>query len=233
MLQFTLPLWNWLPQLRYVQFPWRWLLVLNLALALTLGITIRRTWLRATACVLGILLVLSAGKQILAPWWDNTGDLWEMIDNQNDRVGYEGVDEYAPAGVDPYDVDQSAPLAKFEGRDSARINILRWDAERRIVAVDGPAAGILHLRLFNYPLWQAKVNGSITSAGTGTHGEMTIPLGSGENRIEVTFVEGWDRPVGASISVITLLILGIFHRRQRIRGPGGGNGQSLAESVHP
>ena len=231
-LQFTSPLWRFLPQLRYVQFPWRWLLVLNLALAVTLALTFRSAWLRAAACVLGIALVFTAGKQILTPWWDNTGDLWQMIDDQHDRIGNEGVDEYEPAAVDPDQVDQNGPLAKYEGAGSANILVQRWDAERRIILANSQSPGILDLRLFNYPLWQVKINGSTLSAGTGSRGEMTIPVRSGKNRIEVRFVEGWDRPVGASISLITLLLLGIFHRRQRTPALHG-DPQPLPEGLQP
>jgi uncharacterized membrane protein len=159
MLPFTLPLWNHLPELQYVQFPWRWLLVFNVALAPAVLFALQKWWVRSIVCLLLLAPVLIGAQRILAPWWDHTGDLWEMVDNQHDRIGNEGVDEYAPAGADPYDVDQNAPLVKYDGKGSAKISVERWDAEDRVIAVQASAAGELVLKLFNYPSWEVTVNG--------------------------------------------------------------------------
>jgi hypothetical protein len=211
MLPLTSVLWSHLPQLEYVQFPWRWLLALNVAFSLAAAIAVRNAWVRPAVCILALLPVLICAHKVLAPWWDATPDLREMVDNQHDRIGNEGVDEYAPAGVDSEDVDQNAPLAKYNATGSAKIAVQRWDAEHRTVLADAGVAGTLVLRLFNYPLWQVKVNGRITPAETGEHGEMSIPLAAGENGVEVTFVEGWDRIVGVLISGLTLVTLLGWH----------------------
>lgn len=210
MLPFTFLLWKHLPELRYVQFPWRWLLVFNLVMTLAVAVGVQRWWARIVLCLLLLAPVLVGAPRILAPYWDNTGDLWEMVDNQHDQVGYEGVDEYAPAGVDPSDLDQNAPLAKFEGSGPSKITVQRWDAEHRVVAADVTSAGILALRLFDYPLWKIKVNGLITKPGSGPHGEIVVPLSPGENRVEAKFGKGWDQKMGAAISLVSLLAILVF-----------------------
>ena len=214
MLAFTSPLWNHLPELQYVQFPWRWLLVFNVALVLAITLAVQRWWIRAVVCLLLLAPVLVGAQRILAPWWDHTGDLWEMVDNQHDQVGNEGVDEYASAGVDPYDVDQNAPLAKFEGDGSAKITIQRWDAERRVVTAQASAPGGLVLKLFNYPSWEVMVNGHHEHAGMRKHYQMTVTIPSGESRVEVRFNEGWDRRVGAAISLATLVAMALWYKRR-------------------
>lgn len=213
MVSFTSPPWNHLPELRYVQFPWRWLLVFNVVVALAAA-GLQRWWVRGAIGVVLLVPVLIGAQRIRAPWWDHTGDLWEMVDNQHDRIGNEGVDEYAPVGVDPYDVDQNAPLVKFEGGGPAKITIQRWDAERRVVTAQASAPGELALKLFNYPSWDVTVNGYDEHAGMTKHYEMTVPISSGESRVEVRFNEGWDRRIGAAISLATLLAIALWYKRR-------------------
>lgn len=214
MLAFTSPVWNHLPELRYVQFPWRWLLVFNVALVLSITFALQRWWARAIICLLLLAPVLMGAQRMVAPWWDHTGDLWEMVDNQHDQIGNEGVDEYAPVGVDPYDIDQNAPLAKFEGSGSAKIAVQRWGAERRVVMADVTSAGNLDLRLFYYPSWKIEVSGLLVKPRSGLHGETVVPLAPGKNRVEIKFVEGWDRKLGAAISLFSLVIILTFHMRK-------------------
>jgi hypothetical protein len=211
MLPFTLPLWTHLPEIAYVQFPWRWLLVVNVVFPLGVAVAFRTAWLKVAMCVLALLTVLMGAHKVLVPWWDATPDVREMVDAQHDAIGNEGVDEYAPARVDPEDIDQKGPLAKYEGPGSAKLVIDKWDAEHRIVMARSTSSGDLVLRLFNYLLWQVRVNGRVTHANTGPRGELVVPITSGENNVAVTFVEGWDRPVGGVISIITLMILLAWH----------------------
>jgi hypothetical protein len=221
MIKFTLPLWAHLPELRYVQLPWRWLLCLNVVFALGVVIAFRRWWLRVLVCAIALGSVLWVWHRVLPPWWDNSGDIQEMVDNQQDGVGNEGTDEYVPAGVDPYDVDQNAPPAKFEGRGSAKIHVEKWQTETRQILADATSSGKLVLRLFNYPLWKVEVNGHTVRAETTSNtGQMVVPVAAGENRVQVTFVEGWDRLVGAGISAFAVVTVILWFVRSRMRREG-------------
>jgi hypothetical protein len=204
----TLSFWNHLPELRFVQLPWRWLLCFNVPFALVLGMSLRRWWWRIVLCVamLGVLLIVWHGVQ--NPWWDNAGDIQEMLDNQQDGTGNEGVDEYVPVGVDPYDVDQKAPHVWFQGTGHAYITIRKWDAERRAIDASTGSAGKLVLRLFNYPLWKIEVNGrQVATESTPDTGQLVIPIAAGENRIRIRFVDGPDRRLGLLFSGIALAVI--------------------------
>src|SRR5216683_2185020 len=191
MLRFTLPLWMHLPELRFVQFPWRWLLCLNVPFALVIVLSLRRWWLR-----------------VQPPWWDKAIDIQEMLDNQHDGIGNDGADEYVPAGTDPYEVDQQAPLVRFEGEGGAQLRLETWNAESRVLTAKTGAPGRLVLRLFNYQAWKVLVNDHAVETKTTTPaGQMVIPVAAGENRIQIRFVEGWDRMTGVGISVCALAIL--------------------------
>lgn len=227
MFSFTLPFWRHMPQLRYVQLPWRWLLAFNVVFALAVVVAVQRWWLRLAVCVVALGIVPLVAHRILMPWWDRAADIREMVDNQHDGIGNEGADEYVPAGVDPYDIDQNAPLAAFKGPGDTKVKIEKWAAEKRVILADTTSPGNLALRLFNYPLWQVKVNGTTTQSATGSHGEMQIPLAAGKTRVEINFVEGWDRLAGGAITLAALIALMSFLFARR---PRTGSVEPIAES---
>ena len=217
MLKPTFVFWKYLPELRFVQFPWRWLLCLNVPFALAITFATRRWFIRVLVYTIALGVVIGVWHRVQVPWWDNGGDIQEMLDNQQDGIGNEGVDEYVPAKADPYDIDQKAPLLRYEGAGSAQIKIEKWIAERRVFTVNTTAAGSLVLRLFNYPSWKVDVNGGAAKTETTADtGQMVVPIAAGTNQIQIRFVEGWDRTLGIVCSLaalVALLILWTAHRR--------------------
>lgn len=214
MFGFSRPLWTYLPELRYVQFPWRWLLCLNVAFAILTVMALRRTWLRALVYAAALSSVLLVWRDVQPPWWDHAGDIQEMLDNQHDGPGEEGVDEYVPANIDPYNADQNAPRARFLGNAPADVQTPKWDAESRVIIADTRAPGEIAVRLFNFPSWKVRVNGKAVATSTSpATGQMGIPIAAGESVIKIKFVEGWDRWLGAGISLLAALICLVTHRR--------------------
>jgi hypothetical protein len=208
MLKITYPLWDHLPELRFVQLPWRWLLCLNVPFAMVIALSVRRWWLRGVLCLGALAVVFMVWHRVQAPWWDTAGDIQEMLDNQQDGTGNEGTDEYVPAGADSYDIDQKAPLVRFEGTGHAQISIQKWHAEERIFAAKANSPGKLVLRLFNYPSWRAQVNGRPVQTEATTHtGLMIVPIAAGQSRVEINFVEGWDRKIGLLCSLLALTVM--------------------------
>jgi 6-pyruvoyl-tetrahydropterin synthase related domain len=212
----TLPLWIHLPELRFVQFPWRWLLCLNVTVAIAIGLALRRWWTRGLVFAAAIGIVLVSWHAVLVPWWDSAADIQEMLDNQHDGIGNEGIDEYVPAGVDPYEVDQKAALAKFERSADAHIAVTSWGTECKAWDVNSNSRAAIVLRLFNYPLWHATVNGNqVRTESTETTGQMVIPIEAGENHIQITFKMGADRKLGIVLSVVSMFVLVFLFAMQR------------------
>ena len=199
----TLLLWNHLPELRFIQFPWRWLLCLNVPLALVLTGGLRRWSVRTVFCLAMFGVVAGLWIRVQPPWWDNAGDIQEMLDNQQDGIGNEGIEEYVPAGADPDDIDQKAPLLHYEGSGTATFATKEWLPEKRIFSVTASAPGNVVLRLFNYRSWKVHVDGRITKAETlSATGQMVVPVPAGHTEIRINFVEGRDRTLGTAISIL-------------------------------
>ena len=208
MLSITNLLWQHLPKLRFVQLPWRWLLCLNAALAMLLAMATRRWSSRALVSAALLAVVLIAGYRIQPPWWDTAPDIQEMSSAMSDGTGYEGTDEYVPAGADPYDVDKSLPRITGDSGEPVRAKIQTWGPEEKHFAVYTSEPENLTLRLFNYPAWEVTINGErVDSQTTEGTGEMVIPVSAGKNDVQVRFRRTSDRTLGGAVSLISLAVL--------------------------
>jgi hypothetical protein len=209
--------WKFAPKLRFMQFPWRWLLCLSMILSVFIAFGLRRWPARAIVCAGAILLIVFSGFLIQRPWWEDADDLQELRDNmvqQNTTqpnagaIGYEGTDEYTPTGADSSAIDKSARHVVVDGPEHAGIQVVQWNAESKEFTVEMSAPARLALHLFNYPAWKVEVNGRVVQADTReSTGQMLVPVGTGANRVQITFVRTWDRKVGGWISLITALLV--------------------------
>lgn len=219
MLRVTLPLWNLLPKLKYLQFPWRWLLPLAVPFAWFAAGVFARKRLRWLAAGGAIIVLIGTGWTLVArAWWD-TEDFPALEQALASGAGYEGTDEYDPVGDDRTDLPQNAPraglvtLGDAAGADKdARVEIERWAPEEKIIRVHSPAPALLALRLLDYPAWRVKVNGSLVLPGHPDRTmQMILPLAAGESRISARFIRTPDRTAGSAVSLLSLVVAtGLF-----------------------
>ena len=230
-LQFPLsrPLWNALPELRFLQFPWRWLLVLDVPFSLCLAAAMGRLRgaTRFAACA-GALAGLALTGFLLtrSNWWDSGGAADFFEEHFRNGAGYFGVDEYGPRGSDHYDLDQKAPLVGFRSGEettagtNARAQVLDWGPAHKEFRVDSAEPVLAALRVLNYPAWRVEVNGRPVSALSDEHtGQMLIALPAGNSRVGVTFITTRDRRLGdvvSALALVGLLLVALAYRRPRL-----------------
>ncbi|MFI5071129.1 MAG: 6-pyruvoyl-tetrahydropterin synthase-related protein [Terriglobales bacterium] len=215
MFPFTSFAWKYFPEFQFVQLPWRWLLCLNAAFAMLFSLAWHRWIPRFLIYAVFLTMIAFVWHRVQQPWWDNSSDIAEMLDDQESGQGYEGTDEYVPAGTDGYDISKDAPLVTSDA-PSAQVQIQRWNAQSRRFTAEARTPSTLYLRSFNYPAWRVEVNGNATPTQTrAVTGQMVIPIQAGINRVSVTFTRTWDRAVGMLVSLFTAFILFLFAWRQR------------------
>jgi hypothetical protein len=229
LLSFSFTLWFWehLPELRYVQLPWRWLLCLNVALALLITLASRRWIIRLLLCLAMLATIAYSWRRIQPPWWETSADIREMLEHQHSGAGYEGTDEYVPLAADPYEIKQDAPRVALVDDEPTnqiqQLQIQQWNAESKMFTVVLPHPGQLALRLFNYPAWHVEVNGQPVATSTReVTGQMLIPAEAGENRVRIVFTCSWDRTFGGMISLVAALLFVTFvalRRKRTIANP--------------
>jgi hypothetical protein len=202
--------WAWrnLPELRFVQLPWRWLLCLNLSLALLVAFAWRRWIPRLLLCAAMLVALLLVTHHIQPPWWDTADDIAELLDNQKTLKGYEGTDEYVPANADPSETKLDAPLVALEDGSPAPAQVRDWSAISKSFTVSLAAPAKIVLRLLNYPSWAVEVNGrAVGTEAQEVTGQMIVALEAGQSDVTVKFRRTKDISVGAAISAATALVM--------------------------
>jgi hypothetical protein len=241
MFPFTHFAWRVLPEMRFVQFPWRWLEPLAVAFAFFVASAMgcaRRPWVAWLAgVILAVSIIAAAGAMIRTAWWDSS-DVPAMLASIHSGGGYRGTDEYDPLGCDRYELPgdpddmervegvSAVGAQQVEELDSesgdivptsdVKIHIEKWSAERREFAADARQPVTLAVRLLNYPAWEVRVDGKpIQPGGAHDTGEMLVTVGEGAHRIEAHFRRTWDRATGDAISVLSAISLLIILRWKR------------------
>jgi hypothetical protein len=230
MLRPSLLLWQLLPKLRFVQFPWRWMSILTIPLIYYLAAAFSSRKLRLLWIV--AFLALSSGAAVFLAqhtWWDDE-DMSTLRASIASGEGFDGTDEYDPVGDDHYNLPAKSTRAQIlpsAGRSDtspqksdatpAQVVIQRWTSERKGVRIHSEKPVRLALRLLNYPAWQVEVNGSrVQPQAAEDSGQMIIPLAAGHSDVTVRLTRTWDRTAGIVISIGTLLcaISSLFLRKR-------------------
>jgi uncharacterized membrane protein YhaH (DUF805 family) len=113
-LQFPLsqPVWNLLPKLRFLQFPWRWLVILEAPMAIFFAGAVwpdelnqkpARRWMRvgvAAACAAFFLAATVYAGRAFFQVCDSEDAVFGMAGVYQSGAGFAGADEYAPPGAD-------------------------------------------------------------------------------------------------------------------------------------
>ena len=102
--------WQYAPKLRFVQFPWRWLVPLGVSLAFFLGETVATSRHRLIVSLGCVALLAGTGVLIArATYWDSD-DLGDVLEAVSSGQGYEGTYEYCTRGADQTDLPVRSPL---------------------------------------------------------------------------------------------------------------------------
>ncbi|MGA8162059.1 MAG: 6-pyruvoyl-tetrahydropterin synthase-related protein [Acidobacteriaceae bacterium] len=240
-------LWRMAPELRYLQFPWRWLLVLGLVLGALVGLAVGIDRVRISRRVRGLVAVgLACGMAIVAAlvFWqpcDEDDNVSAQVATFHDG-GFTGTDEYTARGAEndeiqpglppvrvlraadadegPLnpDLDTWAPTPADEVPSTVRVE--KWSGERRSAVVTSSDAGYAVLRLMDYPAWRVTVNGSAMPMTARIHrddGLMAIPVKAGATQIDVRWGTTEDVWAGRWISLAALAITLAWMWKERRR----------------
>ena len=217
MLRGTSALWQLLPKLRFVQFPWRWMSILTIPFVYFLAAAVARRrfrwhWVVASAA----LLASTAVFLVQHTWWDDE-DFPILRAAFARGEGFDGTDEYDPISDDHYNLPQKTPRVQLfpltddvDAQDSqlltnSKVFVDRWTAQEKVVRVTSSQPARLVLRLLNYPAWQVEVNGArIQPQHPEDSGQMLVAIPAGEFRIMVHFARTLDRTLGSILSLLSL-----------------------------
>lgn len=235
-------IWNALPKMRFLQFPWRWLVVLQAPMAVLFAAAAwkgGRVW--RGLITIGCCAAVAAGTLLAY------GSLFQTCD-EDDRVsgvlrdyragtGVAGTDEYAPPGADNALVADDLPFACLVGDPSITLGkgdpgmTPDWSAEQGTCAAtydessqspehhrlhaEIPHPGYLVLRLRRYPAWRVTVNGG--NAGpmpAREDGLMAIPVPRGTVQVTADWSTTPDVATGRLVSIGALSLITLLWLRE-------------------
>ncbi|MBA0085749.1 MAG: hypothetical protein HRJ53_12195, partial [Acidobacteria bacterium Pan2503] len=208
-------LWELLPELRFIQFPWRWMGILAVPYAFFGAAAMARARVRWFWVSVGILAAAGTATFLVRKaWWDSQ-DIPVLEHAIAGGQGFDGTDEYDPITDDHTDLPAKAPQVEIlpatdaqASRPQAGIRLVLWTAEEKELRVTSPRPVWLAIRLLDYPAWRVLVNGRpVKPQSRETTAQMILPLPGGTNRIELTFVRTLDRAVGSLLSAVSTLAL--------------------------
>jgi hypothetical protein len=239
-------IWKYAPHLKFLQFPWRWLMALSVAGCALAAMAVARParWRALAAGVLIAAMAVGGGVLFFQPCDDEDAVAAQLAGFRLGQ-GSEGTDEYTPVAVDNAAVQQHLPLVRVlrsaqddtadetpadnpewlagdPGSIAARVDARRSNAEHWRVSLVTPETGYAVLRLMDYPAWRVTVDGQpVNRRPLREDGLMTIPVQAGSHVMEVQWQATRDVVAGRAISAIALLALVVVAMRER-RGRGDG-----------
>jgi hypothetical protein len=233
-------IWTHAPHLKFLQFPWRWLMALSVngcALA-GLAVVLQARWRVLVAGILVAAMAITSALLFFQPCDDEDAVTAQLAGFRLGQ-GTEGTDEYTPVGVDNAAVQQRLPLVRAlrsaqddiaddtaadnpewragdPGSIAAQVDARRRNGEYWTVSIVTQETGYAVLRLMDYPSWQVTVDGEpANSRPLREDGLMTVPVNAGRHVVEVRWAATRDVVAGRVVSAIALLMLAMAAMLER------------------
>ena len=224
------PLWNHLPELAFLQFPWRLLSVLGVVLALPVALVIRDP--KPTATVLLAVIFTVIGIHAFRQECDDMDLPSARAQLFSTHHGVEPTDEYTPAEADndvlrandPAYWLSSDPQAFAPGTTpnpaatdphySGTPDLAASTSAQapRYFTVHTTERETLVLNLRAYPNWEVTET-DLASAHTNhaapiprDDGLLAVPVPGGDSRIDITWRRTLDQQVGLALSTVAVCI---------------------------
>jgi hypothetical protein len=232
-------LWNELPKLRFLQFPWRWLIVVESPMAIFMAAAVwsfGSRWRPALIALCGMFFVFSIGLTMHSFFVACTlnRSLPSLLASYASGQGIRGVPEYLPANTDPDLLAKDLlapglPASCLTNDLSTPLKDLRCDQQFPLTAASGPGgherfsltgtsshSGYLVLHVLGFPGWRATVNGQETNLlPSRSDGLIALPVPQGQIAVELNWTTTSDVILGRWISCVAFLLLGALWLTER------------------
>lgn len=208
-------LWSHLPELRFLQFPWRLLAILAVVFAFGMAMAL------SPVSRFAATIALAAAALFIVPSYIVFHQRCYPEDTLQTRLaifrstspGTDPTDEYTPAGADNDALASANPgywLADRAG-DGPPAQAAPPATAPHGLQVTLPSPKILVLNLRDYPSWLIRVNGTVVRARLRrSDGLLAIPLPRGHSAVTISYSVTRDQQIGYAVSSFCLLIFTTF-----------------------
>ncbi|SFS13513.1 hypothetical protein SAMN05421771_2326 [Granulicella pectinivorans] len=214
------PIWHHLPELAFLQFPWRLLAILGGAMALAIAkalssITLKPKFLIPATLALAAALSLPAAHLFRQPC-DDADTIPTRLALFHAHTGTEPTDEYTPTTADNDSLKHNNPPYFLAATPDAPVpnNSQAGPSPRDLTLTPSTPTNLI-LNLRQYPDWQITINNRPTALGPSREdGLTTIPLPAGQDHIHIAFRTTPLERTAEAISLMALLTLGFTLKRK-------------------
>ncbi|WP_348268529.1 6-pyruvoyl-tetrahydropterin synthase-related protein [Edaphobacter sp. DSM 109919] len=223
------PIWQHVPELPFLQFPWRLLAILAAVLGLALALALpplRLKTISAAALSLSVAAALAfTGYHLFHQYCYPEDTAPSTLTLFRSNIGTAPNGEYTPIGADNQSLDQTnppfwlLPNRQDDANTPAPANATPGPAPTSLT-LNSATPQILVLNLRDYPAWRITLNQTILP--TRLHrsdGLIALPIPAGLNHIAITYLRTRDQTVGDILTLFSLAILLLILRRKRRPNP--------------
>lgn len=218
----SIPVWQHTPELLFLQFPWRLLVVVAPICALALSVAISHARIsRTAATAIGLLsaaVLVGVTYKPFRQFPEANQTISASVMSFEQNRGAEPTDEYTPQTADndaltpgnpPYwfaqDATAPAPPNSQPGPAPNHFNVA------------GHGSDFLILNLRDYPAWQVFVNGELhADRSQRDDGLVAFRLPVDASTIDLNYRHTTDEITGDAMTVISLMFLGVLFTRNRL-----------------
>jgi len=225
------PVWDALPLVGLVQFPWRLLAVATVTTAILSGAAVAQLatlssedgTATATVCVLALVVLLASypyTRPEYTPVTPRDESPLAIIDFETQHPDMVGITHWARL------VPAETPLLEqyLAGKPLEKVVVLRGQGRAETVRyggasveaqVDAVSDVTVQFRTYWFPGWQARIDGKkADSRPEGEYGLLTMDVPAGQHRITIRMGSTPDRMIGTLVSAVSLmLVLGCWLTR--------------------
>jgi len=218
-------LWRHVPELLFLQFPWRFCAILGATVAALLALALRPARLHAAAATtiaFSLTFVLTlCGNHFFRQYCFSSFSASGIADSFYNGGRYDLTDEYPPVGADGSALQHANPSFWIAANPSdpapahadADYSVSLGNRLHFNVATPVPAFIVINLR--DYRAWKIAVNGG--PIGVRPHrndGLIAVPIACGISQIDISYAHTGDMTAGWIVTALSIVALLFVRRRQ-------------------
>jgi hypothetical protein len=211
MFRFSRSLWELVPELHFVQFPWRYAVPLGVTFAFFLGAVAGKV---RSLSILAVCVFVFAGplaKILLAvarPSSWKKAEISELQRSIDTGRGYRGTPEYLPNGSNVKALEDAGIQTGTARQGPNQVAMTSQRVDQNTFRVQAKASREIALNLFDYPTWQVDVDGSrMNPKRTDKDGRIVVAVPAGNHLMHIFLQREWHAKVGIAISIATAVFL--------------------------
>lgn len=208
MLKISLPLWDNLPFLSYVQFPVRLLVVPVFSASLAAALVVKYAPFRRILFVGLLILVLYANRNHLRinQRFDPGEDYYLSLSKITSTTSF---DENLPIWVKKIKTDPNHGKFTFV-KGEGEVNLIKDKSTKVLAEIETASSATLRFNQYYFPGWEIKVDGKKIDfnylSDREDSGLPIFDIQSGKHRVEAKFENTPVRNLGDFITIITVII---------------------------